>query len=170
MSTVAVRPPVLSLPVFTGRQSWNRYLPPYYLSDSKQGLVLSVPTTGAHAHESKHLESCLGKVSLPPASRVLAHKAYCSAGNDSFLRSQGLLSGIQRKGQRNTPLSASSQRYNKEIGGDRYKIERVFGSMQRWFGGLRARYVGLVKTHGQPVLEGIAYNLYRLAGLIVSNA
>ena len=78
--------------------------------------------------------------------------------------------GIQGKGYRNKPLSASSKGYNKEIGGDLYKIERVFGSMKGWFGGLRARYVGLLKMHGQHVLEGMAYNLYKLPVLIVSNA
>lgn len=46
----------------------------HYLSDSKEGLVLSVHTTAAHAHESKHLHSCLAKVSLQEASRVLADK------------------------------------------------------------------------------------------------
>jgi len=33
--------------------------------------------------------------------------------------------------------------YNKLISRSRYKIERVFGSIKRWFGGLTARYVGL---------------------------
>ena len=75
----------------------------------------------------------------------MADKRYCSAANESLLRSQGLLSSIQQKGYRNKPLSATSKRYNKEIGTDRYKIERVFGSIKRWFGGLRAQYVGLFK-------------------------
>jgi transposase, IS5 family len=42
--------------------------------------------------------------------------------------------------------------------------------MKRWFGGLTARYVGLVKPHGQHVLEALAYNLYRLLGIIMSKA
>ena len=142
----------------------------HYLTESKEGLVLAVHTTAANAHESKHLKSCLDKVSLPPGSRVLADKGYCSGANEALLRTRGFLSGIQRKGSRNHPLCASSKAYNKAIGRDRYKIERVFGSISRWFGGLRARYVGLLKTHGQHVLEGIAYNLYRVPGLIVSSA
>jgi transposase, IS5 family len=62
------------------------------------------------------------------------------------------------------PLTRWAKGYNKLVGRDRYKIERVFGSIKRWFGGLTARYVGLVKTHGQHVLETMAYNLYRLPG------
>ena len=141
-----------------------------YLSDSKEGLVLSVHTPAAHAHESKHLQTCLDKVSLPPGSRLLSDKGYCSRANATLLRAQGLLSGIQKKGYRNNPLSASCKGYNKAIGRDRYKIERVLGSIAGWFGVLRSRYVGLLKPHVQHVLEGMAYNLYRLAGLIVSTA
>jgi len=41
---------------------------------------------------------------------------------------------------------------------------RVFGPIQRWFGRLAARYVGMAKTHGQHMLEAIAYNLYKPRG------
>lgn len=68
------------------------------------------------------------------------------------------------------PLTRWAKRYNKLVGKARYKIERVFGSTKRWFGGLTTRYVGLVKTHGQHVLEALAYNLYRLPGIIISKA
>lgn len=62
-------------------------------------------------------------------------------------------------------------RFEEELAGqDGYKIERVLGSIKGWLGGLQARYVGLLKMHGQHVLAGIAYNLYRLCGLIVSHA
>ena len=115
----------------------------HYLTDSKEGFVLSVHTTGAHTHESKHLKSCLDKVSLPLGSRVLADKGYCSRANATLLRAQGLLIGIQKKGYRNNPLLASCKGYNKAIGRDRYKVEGVLGSIAGWFGGLRAGYVGL---------------------------
>jgi IS5 family transposase len=87
-----------------------------------------------------------------------------------LLHSKGLRSGIQRKAYRNMPLTRWAKRYDKLAGRDRYKIERVFGRIKRWFGGLTARYVGLVKTHGQHVLEAMAYNLYRLPGIIMFNA
>jgi IS5 family transposase len=141
----------------------------HYLSDAQAGLVLAVHTTPANVHDSQLLGDCLKKVSLPAGSRVLADKGYCSKANEAMLRSKGLRSGIQRKAYRNKPLTRWAKRYNKLVGRDRYKIERVFGSIKRWFGGLKARYVGLVKTHGQHVLEALAYNLYRLPGIIMSN-
>ena len=142
----------------------------HYLADAKAGLVLAVHTTPANAHDSQHLGACLSKVRLPAKSRILADKGYCSQANEVLLRTKGLLSGIQRKAHRNKPLTSAAKRYNKLVGQVRYKIERVFGSIKRWFGGLTARYVGLMKTHGQHVLEALAYNLYRLPGIIMSNA
>ena len=142
----------------------------HYLAEAQEGLVLAVHTTPANAHDSPHLENCLRKVPLPQRSRVLADKGYCSQANEALLRSRGLRSGIQRKAYRNRPLTIWEKRYNQRIARSRYKIERIFGSIKRWFGGLTARYVGLMKTHGQHVLEAMAYNLYRLPGIILSSA
>lgn len=142
----------------------------HYACDQQAGLVLGVSTTTASAHESKHMEQVVRQAHLPGGSPVLADKGYASAANEALLKDMGLKSRIQRKAYRNAPLSECSRAYNKLIGKDRYKIERVFGSISRWFGGLTARYVGLSKTHGQHVLEGIAYNLYRTPGIILSNS
>jgi IS5 family transposase len=140
----------------------------HYLAEAQEGLVLAVHTTPANAHDSPHLERCLNKVKLPQNSRVLADKGYCAQANEALLRSRGLRSGIQRKAYRNKPLTHREKQYNKLVGKVRYKIERVFGSIKRWFGRLEARYVGMAKTHGQHVLEALAYNLYRLPGIIMS--
>ena len=140
----------------------------HYLADATEGIVTAVHTTPANAHESQHLEACLEKAKLPDRTRILADKGYCSKANEAMLRSRGLRSGIQRKAQKNSPLSRSEKRYNHLVGETRYKIERVFGSIKCWFGGLEARYVGLAKTHGQHVLEAIAYNLYRFPRIIIS--
>jgi IS5 family transposase len=140
----------------------------HYLAEEDEGMVLSVHTTSANAHDSQYLGACLRKVKLPQGSRVLADKGYCAKANEELLHSKGLRSGIQRKAYRNRPLTVWEKCYNKLIGRSRYKIERVFGSIKRWFGRLEARYVGLAKTHGQHVLEAMAYNLYRLAGIFLS--
>lgn len=142
----------------------------HYLTDAQEGLVRAVHTTAANAHESQHLGACLSQINLTQGSRVLADKGYCSQANEALLHSKGLRSGIQRKASRNRPLTTWEKRYNKLVGKHRYKIERVFGSIKRWFGKLEARYVGLAKTHGQHVLEAMAYNLYRLPGIIMSKA
>jgi len=66
-------------------------------------------------------------------------------------------------------LTDREQAVNKTISKVRYKVERTFGSLHRWFGAGIARYVGLQKTHAQHIMESIAYNLYRAPGIIVSN-
>lgn len=140
----------------------------HYLSDQQTGLVLSVHTTPANVHDGQCITACLDQVNLPTGSRLLADKGYCSSKNEELVRQRGLRSAIQRKAARNRPLSRWEKRYNVLVGRSRYKIERVFGSIKRWFGRLSARYVGLAKTHGQHILEAIAYNLYRLPGMIMS--
>ena len=67
-------------------------------------------------------------------------------------------------------ITKRQQRINVAISKTRYKVERTFGSMHRWFGAGIARYVGLSKTHAQHIMESIAYNLYRTPGIIVSNS
>ena len=140
----------------------------HYLADQSTGFVLSVHTTPANVHDGQCIAACLDQVDLPRGSRLLADKGYCSAKNEELVRQSGLRSGIQRKAARNRPLSRWEKRYNTLIGRSRYKIERVFGSIKRWFGRLSARYMGLAKTHGQHGLEAIAYNLYRLPGIVMS--
>ena len=142
----------------------------HYVSDGKHALVLSVHTTKASSHETNHLSACLDKVSLPSGTMVYADKGYCSSKNKELLKSKGLKNGIQQISYKSSKQSCFTNSRNKLISKVRYKIERVFGSIKRWFGRLETRYVGLAKTHGQHVLEAISYNLYRLPGIITSKA
>ena len=73
------------------------------------------------------------------------------------------------KATNNKPLTPREIQFNKLVSKTRYKVERTFGSMRRWFGAGTARYVGLAKMHTQHMMEAIAYNLYRSPGIIVSN-
>ncbi len=66
-------------------------------------------------------------------------------------------------------ITQGEQRVNVAISKIRYRVGRTFGSIHRWFLGGVARYVGLAKTHAQHMMEAMAYNLYRIPGIIVSN-
>lgn len=59
--------------------------------------------------------------------------------------------------------------FNKLIGKVRFKGERTFGGIRRWFNGRTARYRGIAKMHTQNLIEAICYNLYRSPGIIASN-
>lgn len=61
------------------------------------------------------------------------------------------------KGARGHKITEREQRVNAATSKIRYKVERTFGSIRRWFHGGTARYVGLAKTHVQHSLEAIGY-------------
>ena len=68
------------------------------------------------------------------------------------------------------PLTKWENRFNKLVGQTRFKVERTFGGIKRWFNGGVARYRGIEKMHTQNLMEAICYNLYRSPGIIASNS
>jgi len=135
----------------------------------EQGLVLAMVTTPANESDIVHLEDVVGKANLPKGIRVGADKGYCSKSNREYLGGQGLKDGIMHKAVRNKKLSGLQIAFNKIVSKVRYRVERTFGGMKRWFGAGTARYLGIAKTHTQHIMEGLAYNLYRSPGIVVLN-
>lgn len=139
----------------------------HVLTDT-DGIVRSVITTPANRSDIKELPPLIAKAGLPKGTPVLADKGYASKENRDCLRQHGLIDGIMHKAARNHPLTEADKTFNKLISPIRSTIERTFGSIKRWFHGGRCRYRGLAKAHTQNVLEGMAFNLYRTPGLIMS--
>jgi IS5 family transposase len=139
----------------------------HFVTDDN-GTVIGVHTTAANVNEISNLEEVLDKCDIAKGTKVKADKGYKSQKNDELLAKKGLRNHIMYKAKKNKPLTNNELKFNKLIGKIRYKIERTFGSIARWFQTGKARYVGLAKTHSQHVLEAIAYNLYRSPGLIMS--
>lgn len=135
----------------------------------EQGLVLAVITTPANESDVQHLEDVVAKAKLPKGIRVRADKGYCSKSNRAYLGGQGLKDGIMHKAVRNKKLSGHQTLFNKIVSKIRYRVERTFAGMSRWFNAGTARYVGKAKTHTQHIMEGLAYNLYRSPGIVVLN-
>ena len=133
------------------------------------GLVVGIVTTSANESDIVHLDDVLEKVPLKPRATVKADKGYKSNNNDKAIKKRGLRNRVLHKATKNKPLTDRERQFNKLVSKTRYKVERTFGSMRRWFGAGTARYVGLAKMHTQHLMEAIAYNLYRSPGIIVSN-
>ena len=74
------------------------------------------------------------------------------------------------KGTRTHKITEREQRENVAVSRTRYKVERTFGSIHRWFRSGVARYVGLAKIPTQHMMEAIAYKLYRTPRISVSNS
>lgn len=140
----------------------------HYVTDN-EGLVLGVVTTKASVNEIANLEEVLDAADLPKGITLKADKGYQSEKNKQLLKNKKLKNHILKKAKKNQPLTVWEQKFNKLVGQIRFKVERTFGSVKRWFNGGTARYKGLEKMHTQNLMEAICYNLYRSPGIIASN-
>lgn len=131
------------------------------------GLVLKVLTTPANVHDSRALEPLLDQAQLAEGTRVHADKAYRSREQSERLKVRRLKNGMHYRAARNRPLTERQKHFNRGVSRMRYKVERTFGGMKKWFGAGTARYVGIKKTQAQHLLEATAYNLKRLPRLWV---
>lgn len=136
----------------------------------ENGLVLGVLTTSANVNEISNLEEVLDTVELAEGTILYGDKGYQSSKNEELLQGKKIKNTILKKAKKNKPLSETEKKFNKLCGKVRYKVERTFGSIRRWFNGGVARYKGILKMHSQNLLEAMAYNLYRSPGIIASNA
>lgn len=140
----------------------------HYVTD-EEGLVLGVLTTRAGVNEVSNLEEVLNTVELPEQIPLKADKGYQSEKNSKILKKKKLKNHILKKAKKNRPLTQWEKKYNKLIGKTRFKVERTFGGIKRWFNGGVARYRGIAKMHTQNLMEAMSYNLYRSPGIIVHN-
>ncbi len=141
----------------------------HYITDNK-GLVLGVLTTKASTNEISNLEEVLDTVDLPNKIALKADKGYQSAKNAELLKKRKLKNHILKKAKKNKPLTDREKQFNKQVGKTRFKVERTFGGIKRWFNGGTARYKGIEKMHSQNIMEAIAYNLYRSPRILASNS
>jgi IS5 family transposase len=141
----------------------------HYVTD-EEGLVLGVVTTKASINEVTNLEEVLDAADLPEGIPLKADKGYQSEKNGEILKKKKLKNHILKKAKKNNPLTNWEKKFNKLVGKVRFKVERTFGGIKRWFNGGIARYRGIEKMHSQNLIEAISYNLYRSPGIIMSNS
>ena len=133
-------------------------------------MVLGVLTTPASVNEIANLEEVLDTADLPENIPLKADKGYQSKKNAAILKKRKLKNHILKKAYKNKPLTYWEKKFNKLIGQTRFKVERTFGGIKKWFNGGVARYRGVAKMHTQNLMEAICYNLYRSPGIIASNS
>lgn len=133
-----------------------------------EGLVLGVVTTKASTNEIANLKEVLDSADLPEGIPLKGDKGYQSLKNAKLLKKRKLKNHILKKAKKNKPLTGWEKRFNKMIGKTRFKVERTFGGIKRWFNGGVARYRGIAKMHTQNLMEAMCYNLYRSPGILAS--
>ena len=77
---------------------------------------------------------------------------------------------LLKKAVKYKQLTKTELLFNKLCGKTRFKVERTFGSIRRWFNSSCARYRGIAKMHTQNIMEAMAYNLYRCPAIIATNS
>lgn len=139
----------------------------HHVTDT-EGMVIGLLTTPANVNEIANLEDVLATAELPEHIHIYADKGYRSAKNEELLKAKKLKSRILHKAKKGKPLTEREKLRNKLIGKTRFKVERTFGGINRWFNSTCARYRGILKMHTQNLMEAIAYNLYRSPGIVAS--
>jgi IS5 family transposase len=132
-----------------------------HTATNQEGFVLAIHTTAANESDIKNLEPVLNKLNIAPRTPVYADKGYACENNNKVIQEKRLKNRILYKAFKNKPITEIQKQINKKISQTRYKVERTFGSMKRWFKSNHTRYVGLEKTHSQHNILAICYNLYR---------
>lgn len=141
----------------------------HHITD-EEGMIRGVCTTTASVNEITNLEDVLNTIEITQGIPLSADKGYQSQRNNNILRQRKLKNRILKKAKPGQPLTEREKQFNKLVGKTRFKVERSFGSIKRWFSGGVARYRGIEKMHTQNLMEALAYNLYRSPGIIASRA
>jgi len=136
----------------------------------EQGLILGLTTTPANVNEISNLEEVLAEIDLAKGTPFFGDKGYKSKKNDQLLKDKQLKNRLLKRATKNKPLTIRELVFNKACGKTRFKVERTFGSIKRWFNSTCARYKGINKMHTQNLIEAMAHNLYRCPAIIGLNS
>ena len=129
--------------------------------DEGSHLIREVKVTDASVHDSQAFKA----VCPEDAKSVYADKAYASKARRRMLKARGMASRILFKGARNRPLTKRQEKLNAAWSRVRAKVEAVFGSLKRWCGMPRIRYLGMDGARVQVYLAALLHNLKRTAKL-----
>lgn len=127
--------------------------------DKEHKFIRKIVTDTASTHDSQHFEALLDERN--PGRDVYADAGYISASREAWLKEHGYRSRIQRKAQRNKPLSEEQKRRNRSIAKVRARVEHAFGAMTQ-MGGKFIRTIGQRRANFAMTMMAVCYNLKRL--------
>ena len=130
--------------------------------DNKHKLVRTWAVSPANVHDSQLLDDLLDEGNSSKAIR--ADSAYRSGEQEQRLREKKYRSHIQRKAQRNKPLTAWEQQGNRTRARVRVRVERVFGAQCATRTKL-VRCIGLARSTLAIGMVNLVYNMRRLCYL-----
>jgi IS5 family transposase len=131
-------------------------------ADKRYKLIRKIETGTAATHDSQHFETVLNTSNT--SRDVYADKGYPSAEREAQLKEAGYRSHIQRKGQRNHPLSEWQKQRNRRIAQVRARVEHPFAAIAQ-MGGKFIRTIGQARANFAMTMMAASYNLKRLVYL-----
>lgn len=111
-------------------------------SDSKRGLAHSAAVTTAKVHDSQLLEQLVHGAE----KQLYGDRAYTNNWKQRQYEERGVSWHIQRRGNRDAPLSAADQEWNRQQSKVRVKVEHIFHVIKQLWGHRKVRYRGLAKN------------------------
>jgi len=129
--------------------------------DMTHGLVQAIESTSANVFDGHMLPPLVKSMELAENTKVLADKGYCSQENEEALQKMKLTSRIMQKKKKHRDIEPETTAYNYDISKQRYRIERSFGGLKKYYGWSRSIYIGLQKTSDYLFMGAIACNLKR---------
>ena len=130
--------------------------------DVKHKFIRAWQVTAANVHDSQVFLELLARNT---SRDVYADSAYLSEATQKRLKASGYRPHIQRKGQKNHPLSAWEKQGNRTRSRIRSRVEHVFGAQLQRAGTLVVRCIGLARARAKIGLRNLAYNMDRLGFL-----
>ena len=121
----------------------------------EDGFIQRQRITAGNVHDSQQRDGLL----LGDETALYADAAYSSKETRERLASMGIEDQVQRKGNRNKPLSDKDLRRNKRIAVTRSTAERPFATYKRHYGLARTRFMGLAKNATVYGLAAMAANI-----------
>ena len=121
----------------------------------EDGFIHSQSITPGNVHDSKERDTLL----LGDETALYADAAYSSQETRDTLARLGIDDQVQRKADRNKPLSEADLKRNKRIATTRSTAERPFATYKWHYGLARTRFMGLAKNGTVYGIAAMAANI-----------
>lgn len=126
-----------------------------HVGTDTKGVAHTAVVTTAKVHDSQHLEDLLhGQETV-----IYGDRAYINEELRQTYEADGVRWRIQRRGQRNAPLTERERRWNRCRSKVRARVEHIFQIIKQLWGHRKVRYRGLAKN------EAHYFSLLALANL-----
>lgn len=131
-------------------------------ADRRYQVIRKLKVSPASENDTLHREDVLDTANT--GRDLYGDKGYVDGGREARLKAKGWRVHIQRKAEKDKPLSACQKRRNTRIARVRARVEHVFAAIDQ-MGGKLLRCIGLDRADFLLTGKAATYNLRRLCSL-----